>query len=103
MLSRSVIDQVIDSLKAQGETPSLRAISLRSRMGKGPCQGIHCGRRVAAHLYERGDFLSDEGLANLRTFFRERWKGERPILWDAQMVQAELKEALYFGLLGLDL
>jgi glycerol-3-phosphate dehydrogenase len=72
-------------------------------MGKGSCQGTFCGERVTAHLYERGDFSADEGLTQLSSFMRERWKGERPVLWDAQLIQAEFKEALYCGLSGLEL
>lgn len=103
MLPRSVIDRVIDAIHAQEGEPSLKGISLRSRMGKGPCQGTFCGWRVAGHLYERGDLVSDQGRSNLREFFRERWKGERPTLWGGQLIQAELKEAIYCGFLGLEL
>ncbi len=54
-------------------------------------------------MYERGELKTDQGLANLREFFRARWKGERPVLWDRQLGQAELKEAIYCGLLDLEL
>ncbi|MEA2040245.1 MAG: anaerobic glycerol-3-phosphate dehydrogenase subunit A [Thermodesulfobacteriota bacterium] len=102
ILPKSVIDSVIGSIQKQGDELDLRAIGLRSRMGKGSCQGTFCGERVTAHLYERGDFSADEGLTHLKSFLRERWKGERLVLWDAQLIQAEFKEALYCGLLGLE-
>jgi glycerol-3-phosphate dehydrogenase len=54
-------------------------------------------------MYEREELKTDQGLANLREFFRARWKGERPVLWDRQLAQAELKEAIYCGLLDLEL
>ena len=44
-----------------------------------------------------------EGIDGLREFLSARWKGQRPVLWGAQFNQVELKEALYFGLLGLEL
>ena len=103
ILPKSIIDSVIRSIQEQGDKPDLRSIGLRSRMGKGSCQGTFCGKRVTAHLYERGDLCADEGLTHLRSFLRERWKGERSVLWDAQLIQAELKEALYCGLSGLEL
>lgn len=103
MLPKSAIDSVIDSIRQQNSSPSLRAIGLRSRLGKGPCQGTTCGHRVVAHLYERGELKTNEGIANLREFFRARWKGERPVLWDQQLAQAELKESIYCGLLDLEL
>jgi hypothetical protein len=54
-------------------------------------------------MYERGDLKTNEGIANLREFFRARWKGERPVLWDRQLGQAEFKESMYCGLLDLEL
>jgi glycerol-3-phosphate dehydrogenase len=103
MLPKSAIDNVIDSIRQQNSSPSLRAIGLRSRLGKGPCQGTTCGHRVVAHMYEGAELRTNEGILNLREFFRARWKGERPILWDGQLAQAELKESIYCGLLDLEL
>jgi glycerol-3-phosphate dehydrogenase len=103
MLSKSVINGVIESILEQDGTPSLKAIGLRSRMGKGPCQGTFCGWRVTGYMHELDLLHSDQGLTNLREFLCERWMGERPILWDGQLIQAELKEALYCGLSDLEL
>jgi glycerol-3-phosphate dehydrogenase len=103
MLPKSAIDRLIDSMRQQNSHPSLRGIGLRSRLGKGPCQGTTCAHRIVAHMYERGDLKTNEGIANLREFFRARWKGERPVLWDRQLGQAEFKESMYCGLLDLEL
>jgi glycerol-3-phosphate dehydrogenase len=103
MLPTSAIDSLIDAIQQQNRHPSLRDIGLRSRLGKGPCQGTTCAQRVIAHMYERDELKTDQGLANLREFLRARWKGERPVLWDRQLGQAELKEAIYCGLLDLEL
>jgi len=103
MLPKSVIDSVLEADGGQNGVPSLMTIGLRSRIGKGPCQGTFCGARVIAHLYDKGKLHSDQGLTNLREFLRERWMGERPVLWNGQLIQAELKEALYCGFLGLEI
>jgi len=103
MLSTRVIDNVIRSIQKQNGTLDLNAIGLRSRMGKGPCQGTSCGARVAGYLYEKGLLDSDKGLTNLKEFLCRRWIGERPVLWNGQLIQAELKEALYCGLSNLEL
>ena len=103
MLPRSVIETVIRELPEHEDPPDLRAIALRSRMGKGPCQGTLCGLRVTALLHDRGMARGADGLKNLRAFLRQRWAGERPVLWGEQLVQAEFKEAIYCGLLGLEL
>ena len=103
MVPKSTIDNIIDSIHKQNGQPDLKSISVRSRMGKGPCQGTICGLRLAAYLYERGELNSDQGLISLSEFLRERWRGVRPLLWDMPLIQAELQEALYCGLLCLDL
>jgi glycerol-3-phosphate dehydrogenase len=59
--------------------------------------------RVLAHLVRHNHLASGQGLQSLRDFLDERWKGEQPILFGAQLRQAELKEALHCGLFGLEL
>ena len=83
--------------------PDLKAIGLRSRIGKGACQGTFCGLRLAAYLYDRKELDSDQGLTALRDFLNERWRGVRPLLWDMPLIQAELQEVLYCDLFNLEL
>jgi glycerol-3-phosphate dehydrogenase len=102
MVPASVVDTVVDSAPGAEPQMSLQAIGVRSRVGKGSCQGAFCGIRVAAHLYERGVYDSRAGLAQMHDFFAGRFKGVRPVLWGEQMPQMELAEALHCSLLGLD-
>ncbi len=102
MVSTSAVDNVIASLKDQGGNADLTSVALRTRVGKGACQGAFCGFRVAAHMYNTGQLRSDKGIHDLKKFFRERWKGLRPVLWDGQLIQTELTEALHCGFLGLE-
>ncbi|BBD08199.1 anaerobic glycerol-3-phosphate dehydrogenase subunit A [Desulfovibrio ferrophilus] len=103
MVPASAVDEIIHSCRDEFPDPGLQALGKRSRIGKGSCQGAFCGVRVAAHLYENGQMDSRQGLVKMREFFEERFKGQRPALWNAQLVQAELAEALHCGLLGLEL
>jgi glycerol-3-phosphate dehydrogenase len=103
LIPKSAVDQIIDELIAKGEPLSLSAIGLRSRVGRGSCQGAFCGFRLIAHLYERGELESGQGLGLLRQFLERRWHGLRPILWGSQLAQEELQEALHCTLFGLDL
>jgi len=102
MVSRDVVDRIIQSLQDQGGQPTLRSVGLRSRIGKGPCQGGFCSARIAAYMYDIGAVTGHSGLKGLRDFLRERWRGKRPVLWDLPMEQAELQEALHCGLFGLE-
>ena len=102
MVSRQVVDEVLVRLQARGLCPDLHALSVRTRIGKGACQGAFCSLRLLAYLYERGLMPGAAGIGQLRRFFEERWKGQRPVLWDGQLAQAELSEALYCGLFGLE-
>ena len=103
MVPKSGVDQIANLLKAEGGRPNLQGISLRSRLGKGSCQGAYCGIRATAHLYEQGILGKSDGLKDLRQFIENRWKGQKTILWDGQLAQAELQEAMYCGLFGLEI
>ncbi len=102
MVPMSAIAQIVDQLRAEGETVDLDAIGRRSRMGKGSCQGAFCGLRTTGFLYERGIFMGDRGIQELKTFLESRWKGLRPVLWGQQLVQEQLQEAIHCGLFSLE-
>ena len=103
MVPKSAVDAIIDSIRKQNGQPDLKSIALRSRIGKGACQGTFCGVRVTSYMYDQGELALNESLENLRGFLNQRWKGQHPTLWDKQLVQAELLEALYCGFFGLEL
>ncbi|WP_333823279.1 anaerobic glycerol-3-phosphate dehydrogenase subunit A [Pinisolibacter sp.] len=103
MVPKSTVDAVLEDTPGAEPQMPLRAIGVRSRIGKGTCQGSFCSIRVTSHLYDRGTYTGREGLATMRDFLAERYKGTRPVLWGAQMPQAELAETLHCGLSGLDL
>ena len=103
MVTRKAIDEVIESLKKNNERTSLVDICMRTRLGRGACQGAFCGMRAAAYLYERGEFSEREGLVDIGRFFQERWKGIHSILWGDQLIQAELMESIHCGLFDEEL
>jgi glycerol-3-phosphate dehydrogenase len=81
---------------------SLNAIAVRSRVGKGTCQGAFCSLRLTSHLYDRQVYDSPAGLRHTRDFVAQRFKGVAPVAWGEHLPQLELAEALHCGLLGLD-
>ncbi len=103
MVSAGAVDAICAALRAAGDTATLADIGLRSRVGKGACQGAFCAVRTAAHLYQRGNFQTSRGLAGMRDFLAERWRGQHAVLWGEQLAQAELMEALHCGLFGEEL
>lgn len=102
LVPQSAVEDVARHMLEKNVPPSLRELGVRTRIGKGPCQGGFCSLRVLAHLYEQEECTSDQGLSDLKHFLQERWKGERPVLWGMQLGQAELKEAVHCGLLCLE-
>jgi glycerol-3-phosphate dehydrogenase len=102
MLPQSAIAQIFAKAPGVDAQPTLEAIALRSRAGKGPCQGSFCGIRIGSYLYDQGHYHDGTGLTHLRDFFNERFKGQRSVSWGQQAAQMELAEALHCGLLGLD-
>jgi glycerol-3-phosphate dehydrogenase len=103
MVSAGAVDAIYAALRANGDIPTLTDIGLRSRVGKGACQGSFCAVRTVAHLYQRGDFAATRGLAEIVEFIGERWRSQRAVLWGEQLAQAELMEALHCGLFGEEL
>ena len=103
MVPRSAVEAIVEAAPGAEDHMTLRAISLRSRIGKGTCQGSFCAARVTSYLYDRDIYNGIEGREHKRDFVNERFKGTRPILWGKQMPQMELAEALHCGLMGLDL
>jgi len=81
MVPKGAVDSIADAMGMVGDRVDLKAIGLRSRVGKGTCQGVFCGVRMVAYLYNRGMYAGDEGLDDLRAFLKGRWKGIRPVLW----------------------
>ena len=102
MVSESVVSSLVDSLASQGIAGDLVEVGLRSRVGKGPCQGSFCGLRLAAWMYGQGHLKGDAGIAGLSRFYQERWKGMRPVSWGENLARAELHEALQCGLFGME-
>jgi glycerol-3-phosphate dehydrogenase len=103
LIPMSTVDCIVDSIGRQNGRASLNAIGLRSRVGKGPCQGAFCSTRVTSHLYDLGIFKAGRGISDLKAFLKSRWRGQKPLMWDASIVQAELQEAMHCGFLGLEL
>jgi glycerol-3-phosphate dehydrogenase len=103
MVSAGAVDAIFAALRSGGDTPTLAEIGLRSRVGKGACQGGFCSVRTAAHLCQRDDFPAARGLADVLDFVAERWRSQRAVLWGEQLAQAELTEALHCGLFGEEL
>ena len=103
MVPKSVVEALITDIQKHNEVPNLKAIGLRSRVGKGPCQGTICSQQVTAHMYDQGEWKGREGMASLIDFLRERWRGQHALLWDTSLGQAELMEAIHCGIFGLEL
>jgi glycerol-3-phosphate dehydrogenase len=103
MISRNQFKELIAWLKKNRKTSDLNALRVHSRLGKGACQGTFCSQRVTGFMYDEDYLKNDEGIYNIKDLLRERFIGQRPVLWDGQLAQAELNEALFCGFYGLDL
>ncbi|MFW6335450.1 MAG: FAD-dependent oxidoreductase, partial [Desulfosalsimonas sp.] len=103
MIPQRVVKEIADIIHKQEGRSGLKAIGLRSRIGKGPCQGTFCSQRAIAFLYDQGYLDKQEGTDELRSFLKERWRGQQPLLWNTSLIQAELMEAMHCGLFSLEL
>jgi glycerol-3-phosphate dehydrogenase len=103
MVSQRALQSIASTLGCDGHEGVLADLALRSRVGKGACQGTFCAVRVVAYLFEHGVLRGGAGLREQREFFRERWRGQHAVLWGEQLAQAELAEAVHCGLHGYEL
>ncbi|ETR73411.1 MAG: Anaerobic glycerol-3-phosphate dehydrogenase subunit A [Candidatus Magnetoglobus multicellularis str. Araruama] len=102
MIPKSAVDYIISNMRSKHGNTDLTGIGIRSRVGKGPCQGTYCSARIASHMVDRGDFSGTAAIEQIQCFLQERWRGQRPLLWDMPMIQSELQEAIHCGFLNLD-
>ncbi len=103
MVPASSVSNIAESLQAQGSMVDLNAIGLRSRIGKGPCQGAFCSLRVASYLYDKGYFNKESGVKRIQDFIENRWRGIRPVISCISVEQVEMMEGIHCGLFGLEL
>lgn len=102
MISEGTIDEVVDDFLSQGREPTLTEIGLRTRAGKGPCQGCGCSLKIASYLHSKGIYRGQEGIRHIKAMIQNRWKGFRPVVWGDAAAQLELQEALQCGLFGFE-
>lgn len=102
MVSESMVDRIVEALKAEGAAPDIEEVGNRSRIGKGPCQGTFCSFRLAAYLYGKGELSDDQGIFQVRQFVNERWKGFEPLVRDKELMRVELQEAFLCDLFSLE-
>ncbi|WP_027360422.1 anaerobic glycerol-3-phosphate dehydrogenase subunit A [Desulforegula conservatrix] len=102
MISEHIVDEIVDDLLSQGREPTLNEIALRSRVGKGPCQGCGCSSRIAAYLHERGIYKGRDGIRQIKSMTQSRWKGLRPVICGDAAAQLELQESVQMGIFGIE-
>ena len=103
MVPQKAIDTLINSIQQSRGKPDLKAIGVRSRIGKGPCQGTFCSLRIFSHMYDSNVIQDHSDIIDLKLFLNERWKGEQSLLWDQALAQSSLKEMIHCGVFGLEL
>lgn len=103
MVPKSHFKELILWLKQNRETADLNSLRIHSRLGKGACQGTFCSMRVTGLMYDEAYIKDSQGLDNIKFLLDERFKGQKPVLWDSQLAQAELNEAMFCSFFGLDM
>lgn len=102
IITRGQFNRLISWLKKRKKKADLNTLRIHSRLGKGACQGTFCSQRVTAFMYDEDYLKEDDGIHNIKDLLEERFLGQRPVLWGAQLAQAELNEALFCGFYGLE-
>ncbi len=103
MVPKSHFKELILWLKKNRETADLNSLRIHSRLGKGACQGTFCSLRVTGFMYDEAYIKDSQGLDNIKFLLKERFKGQKPVLWGDQLAQAELNEGIFCSFFGLDM
>lgn len=106
LVTRARVAQAITT----GKASNIDDIRRDTRLGMGPCQGGFCTYRAGALWQElkprqaqADGSAAPVGVALLRHFLQERWKGLTAVAWGDQLRQARLDEIIYLDTLGIDL
>ncbi len=103
MVPKSHFKELILWLKQNRETADLNSLRIHSRLGKGACQGTFCSLRVTGFMYDEAYIKESQGLDNIKFLLKERFKGQKPVLWGSQLAQSELNEGIFCSFFGLDM
>jgi len=103
MVPTSHFKELILWLKQNRETADLNSLRIHSRLGKGACQGTFCSMRVTGFMYDQAYIKGRQGIDNIKTLLKERFKGQKSVLWGSQLAQAELNQAMFCSFFGLDM
>ncbi len=103
MVPKSHFKELLHWLKQNRETADLNSLRIHSRLGKGACQGTFCSLRVTGFMYDEAYIKGSQGLDNIKFLLKERFKGQKPVLWGSQLAQAELNEGVFCSFFGLDM
>lgn len=102
MISENIIDEVVRDLENEGREVTFEEIGLRTRAGKGSCQGCGCSARISAYLHEKGIYTGNDGTRQMKAMTESRWKGFRAVAGPGSAAQIELQEAVQLGIFGLE-
>jgi len=90
----------VEAALAESGSDDLDDLRRDLRLGMGPCQGAFCTYRAAAAVAATlPDVPLDGGLS---AFFRERWRGIRPLAWGRGLRQADILRRIQIEALGAD-
>ncbi|NYE58574.1 anaerobic glycerol-3-phosphate dehydrogenase subunit GlpA [Carboxydothermus ferrireducens] len=85
------------------DTHNLEDLRRKTRLGMGTCQGLNCAYRGLGVAFTELLEKPQEPLEQLKDFLKNRYAGQKPLLWGEQLREAELLAGLYgcnFSLFG---
>lgn len=82
-------------------TVNLSDLMRRTRLAMGSCQGSECLVPAAQILGEERRLEADETVRILKEYLQEAWKARRSILKGTQIVQEEMLQEIFQGVLDL--
>jgi len=93
----------VKAVASFGDTHNLEDLRRKTRLGMGTCQGLNCAHRALGAAFFELKEKPQEPLMQLKEFIKNRYAGQKPVLWGEQLREAELLAGVYgcnFNLFG---
>jgi glycerol-3-phosphate dehydrogenase len=92
----------VEAVASWEDTHNLDDLRRKTRVGMGTCQGLYCSFRSLGTAWESFKKKPEPPLTQLINFLENRYKGQKSLLWESQIKEAELTLGVYSTIFNLE-
>ena len=92
----------VEEVASWDSTNNLDDLRRKTRIGMGTCQGLYCSFRSLGSAWKVMKNKPQHPLRQLVCFLEKRYKGQKSVLWEAQIKECELTLGIYSTIFNLE-